>query len=431
MHSCLKSIKGSVNAPKGFLSAGAHCGIKPAGLGKGSSAKNDIAVIVSEAPAAVAGMFTTNQVCAAPVKVSEPRASKATAQAIVVNSGNANACTGERGLKDARAMCALVGKALNLPEEDVLVCSTGRIGIALPMTKVKAGIADCLGGLNATAKNARETAVAIMTSDKVSKEVAVEFKLDGTKVRIGGIAKGAGMIEPGMSPNGQRPASTSLHATMLSFITTDAAIAPKTLKAALKEAVAQSFNRVTVDGDMSTNDSVIALANGMAGNKRIGPSNKPAWETFQTALNHVCLELAKMMARDGEGATRLITIRLRGAANAKDADTAARTVANSQLVRTSWCGGDPNWGRILDSLGYSAAKVVEEKIDVGYSLPGDKRITYSLKKGRPTKTTLAELGRIAKRKEFDLHINLNLGRGAALIYSADLSEEYVTFNRGE
>ncbi len=218
---------------------------------------------------------------------------------------------------------------------------------------------------------------------------------------------------------------------MLSFITTDAAIAPKSLKGALKEAVAQSFNRVTVDGDMSTNDSVIALANGMAGNKRIAASNKPALEKFQTALNYVCLELAKMMARDGEGATRLITIRLQGAASAKDADTAARTVANSQLVRTSWCGGDPNWGRILDALGYSTAKVVEEKVDVGYSLPGDKRIKYSLKKGRPTKTTLAELGKIAKRKEFDLHINLNLGRGAALIYSADLTEEYVTFNRGE
>ncbi len=431
MHSFFKIVKGSVNAPKGFLSAGAHCGIKPAGLGKGSSAKNDIAVIVSEEPAAVAGMFTTNQVCAAPVKVSESRASKAEAQAIVVNSGNANACTGDRGMKDARAMCAQVGRALNLPEEDVLVCSTGRIGIALPMAKVRTGIKECLAGLNATARNATETAVAIMTSDKVSKEVAVEFELDGKPVRIGGIAKGAGMIEPGMSPNGQRPASTSLHATMLSFITTDAAIAPKALKAALKEAVAQGFNRITVDGDMSTNDSVIALANGMAGNRRIGPSNKQGLERFQIALNHVCLELAKMMVRDGEGATRLITIRLKGAKSAKDADIAARTVANSQLVRTSWCGGDPNWGRILDSLGYSDAKVVEEKVDVGYSLPGDKRIKYSLKQGKPTKTTLAELGKIAKRREFDLHIDLNLGKGAALIYSADLTEEYVSFNRGE
>jgi len=301
----------------------------------------------------------------------------------------------------------------------------------LPMTRVRAGIRECVAGLSGAVKNARETAVAIMTSDKVSKEVAVEFELDGKPVRIGGIAKGAGMIEPGMSPNGQRPASTSLHATMLAFITTDAAIASKTLKTALKEAVAQSFNRVTVDGDMSTNDSVIALANGMAGNKRIGPSSRKSFEIFQAALNHVCLELAKMMVRDGEGATRLITIRLQGAKSAKDADLAARTVANSQLVRTSWCGGDPNWGRILDSLGYSAAKVVEEKVDVGYSLPGEKRIKYSLKQGKPTRTTLEELGRITKLKEFDLHIDLNLGKGAALIYSADLTEEYVTFNRGE
>jgi len=431
MHSCFKIIKGSVNAPRGFLSAGAHCGIKPTGLGKGASGKNDIAVIVSEEPAAVAGMFTTNQVCAAPVKVSEPRASKAEAQAIVVNSGNANACTGDRGLRDAKAMCAQVGKSLNIPQEDVLVCSTGRIGIALPMPKVKSGISECLGKLNSTAQNARETAIAIMTSDKVSKEIAVEFELGGKPVRIGGIAKGAGMIEPGMSPNGHRPASTSLHATMLSFITTDAAITPRALKAALKEAVAQGFNRVTVDGDMSTNDSVIALANGRAGNKKLGPTSKKDLALFQTALNHVCLELAKMMVRDGEGATRLITIRLQGAKTAKDADTAARTVANSQLVRTSWCGGDPNWGRILDSLGYSNAKVVEEKVDVGYSLPGDNRIKFSLKKGKPTKTTLADLAKITKRKEFDLHINLNLGKGAALIYSADLTEEYVTFNRGE
>ncbi len=431
MHSCFQSIEGSVNAPQGFLSAGAHCGIKPAGLGKGAAGKKDIAVIVSEVPSAVAGMFTTNQVCAAPVKVSEPRASKAGAQAVVVNSGNANACTGDRGLKDARAMCAQVGKALNIPEDDVLVCSTGRIGIALPMTKIRSGIRECLAGLNSSEENARATAKAIMTSDKVSKEVAVEFELGGKTARIGGIAKGAGMIEPGMSPNGQRPASTSLHATMLSFITTDAAIAPGTLKAALKEAVAQSFNRITVDGDMSTNDSVIALANGLAGNRRIGPSNKKDLAVFQAALNHVCLELARKMVRDGEGASRFITIRLKGAQSAKDADIAARTVANSQLVRTSWCGGDPNWGRILDSLGYSAAKVVEGKVDVGYSLPGDKRIKYSLKQGKPTKTTLAELGKIAKQKEFDLHINLNLGKGAALIYSADLTEEYVTFNRGE
>ncbi len=430
-YSNFKSIKGSVNAPNGFLSAATHCGIRPEGLGKGAAKKNDIALIVSETPATVAGMFTTNQVCAAPVKLSEPRASKDLAQAIVVNSGNANACTGDRGMKDAQAMTKQVGKSLNIPDEDVLVCSTGRIGMVLPMAKVKAGISECVGSLNATAKSANETAVAIMTSDKTAKEVAVEFELGGKTVRIGGITKGAGMIEPGMSPNGQRPASISLHATMLCFITSDAAIAPKPLKAALEEAVAQSFNRITVDGDMSTNDSVIALANGLAGNRKITGSRSADAQTFQAALNHVCLELAKMMVRDGEGASRFITIRLNGAKTVKDADTAARTVANSQLVRTSWCGGDPNWGRILDALGYSDAKVVEEKVDFGYSAPGDKRVKYSLKRGKPTKTTLAELGKIAKLKEFELHINLNLGKGSALIYSADLTEEYVTFNRGE
>lgn len=430
-YSNFKTVKGSVNAPKGFLSAAAHCGVKQAGLGKGSGAKSDIAVIVSETPATVAGMFTTNQVCAAPVKVSAPRALKAQAQAIVVNSGNANACTGERGMKDARAMTAQVGKALNIPDEDVLVCSTGRIGVALPMAKVKAGIRECVGSLSATDENAHEAAIAIMTSDKTPKEIAVELELGGKTVRIGGMTKGAGMIEPGMSPTGRLPASMSLHATMLCFITTDAAIESKALKAALTEAVARSFNRITVDGDMSTNDSVIALANGMAGNRKITGTRSADARAFQAALDHVCLELAKMMVKDGEGASRFITIRLNGAKSAQDADTAARTVANSQLVRTSWCGGDPNWGRILDALGYSAATVVEEKVDLGYSAPGDKRVRHSLKQGKPTKTTLAELRKITKLKEFELHINLNLGKGSALIYSADLTEEYVTFNRGE
>ncbi len=430
-----QEITGSITAPQGFLAAGVFCDIKRLGTGKGSNKgnKRDLALILSAVPATVAGMFTTSQVCAAPVKISLPRAKKSKAQAIVVNSGNANACTGAQGLRDARKMAALAADMLRLSAEEVLVASTGRIGITLPMENVKRGIAAAGGLLNASRENAAHVAEAIMTSDTRPKEIAVEFKLDGRMVRIGGICKGAGMIQPGMSANGARPAAMpngGLHATMLCFITTDAAIESKTLKAALAEAVANSFNRITVDGDMSTNDTVIVLANGLAGNGQLKIKNAKL-KMFQDALNHVCLELAKMIVRDGEGATRFVTVRLKGAASFADADAAARSVANSSLVKTSWFGGDPNWGRILGALGYSRSRVVEEKIDVAYSAPGDKKLLYALKQGQPTKTTFDDLCKMTAQKEFDLHINLNLGRGEAVIYAADLTEEYVDFNKGD
>src|ERR1700722_12125250 len=421
----LKSIPGSITAPQGFLASGVFCDIKRLGTGKGSNKgkKCDLALILSEVPATVAGMFTTSQVCAAPVKVSMPRAKKARAQAIVVNSGNANACTGKQGLKDAQVMTETVAKIFRLPVEDVLVASTGRIGVTLPMANVTRGIRAAAGLLNYFPENAGHAAEAIMTSDTRPKEVAVEFKLGGKTVRIGGICKGAGMIQPGMSATGARPAAaprSGLHATMLGFITTDAAIESKVLKAALAEAVANSFNRITVDGDMSTNDTVLVLANGMAGNGELKIKNAKL-EMFQTGLNHVCLELAKMIVRDGEGVTRFVTVRLNGAKSFADADAAARAVANSSLVRTSWFGGDPNWGRILGALGYSPAQIVEGKIDVAYSLPGSAKRLYALKKGQPTKTPFAALCKIAAEKEFDLHINLNLGKSSSVIYAADLT----------
>jgi glutamate N-acetyltransferase/amino-acid N-acetyltransferase len=429
-------IPGSVTAPQGFLAAGVFCDIKRLGTGKGSNKgkKRDLALILSEVPATVAGMFTTSQVCAAPVKVSTPRAALGRAQAIVVNSGNANACTGAQGLRDARQMTELVAKTFRLPVEHVLVASTGRIGVTLPMPNVKRGIQAAAGLLNTFPENAHQVAEAIMTSDTRPKEIAVEFKLGGRIVRIGGVCKGAGMIQPGMSPSGARPATAphgGLHATMLGFITTDAAIESKTLKAALGEAVANSFNRITVDGDMSTNDTVIVLANGMAGNSTITRARRAGLAQFQAALNHVCLELAKMIVRDGEGVTRFVTVRLNGASSFADADTAARAVANSSLVRTSWFGGDPNWGRILGALGYSPAKIVEEKLDVAYSAPAGKKLLYALKQGQPTKTSFDALCKMAAQKEFDLHINLNLGKSNAIIYAADLTEEYVDFNKGD
>jgi len=231
-----------------------------------------------------------------------------------------------------------------------------------------------------------------------------------------------------MSPTGARPASVPLHATMLAYLTTDAKVDARTLRTCLREAVASSFNCITIDGDMSTNDTVLILANGLAGNKKLSVSDL---KIFQAALNHVCLELAKMMVRDGEGITRMVTVRVNGAKTQKDADDAARAVGNSALVKTSWHGGDPNWGRIIDALGYSPAKVVEEKVDIAYSAGGAKALIHSLKKGRPTKATFNTLCKAVAPAEFDLHINLNLGKGQATLYAADLTEEYVDFNKGD
>jgi len=435
MNESFKTIKGAIVAPQGFRAAGVFCDIKRLGTGKGSNKgrKPDLALIVSEVPAAVAGMFTTNQVCAAPVKVCLPRVQKGTAQAIVVNSGNANACTGPQGMKDALAMTAVTAKALHLPVEHVLVGSTGRIGVTLPMDNVRAGIREAAAQLGDTREHAAAAAEAILTSDTRRKEIAVEFKLSGKRVRLGGICKGAGMIQPGMSATGKRPAVTPPHATMLCFLTTDAAVEAGWLQVCLEEAVAAGFNRITVDGDMSTNDTVLLLANGLAGNPASGirhPASRDSL-TFRHALNHVCLELAKMIVRDGEGVTRFVTVRVAGARTWADADAAARAVANSALVKTSWFGGDPNWGRIMGALGYSAAKVVENKVDIGYSAPGSFNVLWSLKRGQPTAVSFKRLCAAVARKEFDLHINLNLGGERALIYAADLTEKYVDFNKGD
>lgn len=435
MSEAFQSVDGSITAPRGFRAAGVYCDIRRLGKstakGQDGEPKRDLMLIVSDRPAAVAGMFTTNQVCAAPVKVSLRHARKARAQAIVANSGNANACTGEQGMRDAEAMVRAAARTLGLPEHDVLVCSTGRIGLAMPMDRVEPGILAAAGQLSGSREAAAHAAEAIMTSDSVAKEVAVRFRLGGRRVTIGGIAKGAGMIEPGMSPTGQRPAARPLHATMLAFITSDAAIDPRALKRALREAVAVSFNRITIDGDMSTNDTVLALANGMAENATIRNLDGRDGRRFQQALNRVCLDLARKLVADGEGVTRVVNIRVSGARSQRDADHAARSVGNSVLVKTSWCGGDPNWGRIMDALGYSPARVVEEKVDLGYSAPGSRDITWSLRRGLPTKVSFATLCACVAPAEFDLHIRLNLGQGKAVVYACDLSEAYVGFNKGD
>jgi glutamate N-acetyltransferase/amino-acid N-acetyltransferase len=475
MKNNFKEIPGSIVAPQGFRASGVFCDIKKLGTGKGSNKgqKRDLALIVSETPATIAGMFTTNQVCAAPVKVCVERMKNGTAQVVVVNSGNANACTGKQGLADAREMVLFTERALNLPKGSALVGSTGRIGVPMPMDNVRAGIIEAATLLGSTTEHADNAVEAIMTSDTKPKQIAVEFKLGGKTVRIGGMCKGAGMIQPGMSATGARPAALpsperslgwhlsqlkglnipprtpmALHATMLCFVTTDAAIEQEALQAALKEAVANGFNRITVDGDMSTNDTVLVLANGLAENRKItrreihdaiflaeqSPAKKKKLRdavTFLAALKFVCLELAKKIVRDGEGVHRVVTVRVNGAKTIQDADAAARAVANSALVKTSWHGGDPNWGRIIDAIGYSPTTVVEEKIDIGYSAVGGKKILWSLKSGQPTKATFKELCAAVAPKEFELHINLNLGKAGAVMYAADLTEEYVDFNKGD
>src|ERR1041384_7117733 len=414
-----RKISGSICAPRGFKCASIFCDIKKLGTGKGSDKgkKDDLALIVSDVPAAVAGMFTANQVCAAPVKVSRERAKKNFARAIVVNSGNANAATGAEGMKDAKRMTQLAAKALSLDERDLLVCSTGRIGVAMPMKNIERGIRACAPRVARSTSHARKVAEAIMTTDTRRKEIAVEFKIGRSTVRIGGICKGAGMIQPGM-------------ATMLAFITTDAAIESVALKRALNVAVEQSFNRITVDGDMSTNDSVIILANGLAKNSVL-VTRHPSLVTFQNALNHVCLELAKMIVRDGEGISRVVRLSVSGARNDREAEIAARSIANSSLVKTSWCGGDPNWGRILCALGYSKASVDETKVDVGYAAPDKRKILFAFRRGRPTNVALKDLAKITSAREFDLHVDLHLGRGVFALYAADLTENYVSFNKGD
>lgn len=449
MRSSFQPFSGSITAARGFQAAAVFCDIKRLGTGKGSNKgrKRDLGLIVSEVPAVAAGLFTTNQVCAAPVKVCLEHIQHGSARAIVVNSGNANACTGARGMKDARSMAEWAARQLGVSPREVFVASTGRIGVNMPMPNVRRGISAAAELLNASPENAQHVAEAIMTSDTRPKEAAVESMLSGKTVRIGGVCKGAGMIQPGMSPTGRRPASAPLHATMLCFITTDAAIERAALQFALEQAVAHSFNRITVDGDMSTNDTVLALANGLAQNRplsladleraakqgsrprRAGPLQDAV--TFQEALNHVCLELAKMIVRDGEGVSRFVTVRVHGARSFAEADAAARAVANSSLVKTSWCGGDPNWGRIIDALGYSPATVVEEKVDIAYSAPGSKTLLYSLKRGQPARTPFKALCAAVAPKEFDLHIHLNLGKASAVMYTCDLTEAYVDFNKGD
>jgi len=389
------NVSGSVTAARGFRAGGISAGIKPSG-------KKDLALIVSDAPATVAGVFTTNQVKAAPVKLDQQHIQTGRARAIVANSGNANACTGATGLAHARAMATAVAQRLDCQVSDVLVCSTGRIGVLLPIQTVKNGIQKLATKITHT--GGHSAAQAILTSDTFPKECAVAFQAGGRTFHVGGIAKGAGMIHPNM-------------ATMLCFLTTDAAVPRAALQRALRHAVGHSFNRISVDGDTSTNDTVLCLANGLA-----GPAPLPA---FQRALDHVCLDLAKQIVRDGEGVTKFVTVDVHGARNDRQAEQAARAVCNSVLVKCAWCGGDPNWGRIMDALGYSRAQITEERVDIAYN------DVCAVRHGQPTSVSGARLRKIVKQPVFTVTIQLHLGHGRCTMHTCDLTEAYVTFNKGE
>jgi len=394
----IHAIEGGITAPRGFLAAGVHAGIK--------RQKKDIAIVYSERPCSAAGMFTTNRVKAAPLLVTKERLNGGPIRAIVVNSGNANACTGERGLEDARAMASLCARALGVGEAEVLVASTGVIGVPLPMEKIAAGIDQAARALSV--EGAHDAALGILTTDTRTKEVAVQCDVDGVTFRIGGMAKGSGMIHPNM-------------ATMLAFLSTDAAVAPEFLDEQLRAAVDVTFNMITVDGDTSTNDMVLILANGAEERARIEPGT-PLAAAFSRALRLVCTELAKMIAADGEGATKLIEVRVRGARTERDARLVVKAVSGSSLVKTAVYGEDANWGRILCATGYSGAEFDPERTTVYL---GDVKV---FEHGVPVAFDEAEAKRALSGSSVTITVDLGEGEAEATGWTCDLTYDYVKIN---
>ncbi len=398
-----KTIKGGgVTSPLGFQATGVACGIKPRG-------EKDLALVVSDVPAEVAATFTTNLVKAAPVKVSMQHVRNGKIRGVVVNAGCANACTGIGGIADAKEMIEIVAGQFKTKPRQWLVCSTGRIGNRLPMALVRKGIEKAAAKISPD--DGDEAAKAIMTTDTRRKEFAMRFKVNGRKVTIGGMAKGAGMIHPNM-------------ATMLCVITTDACIDKPTLRACVDDAVEHSFNRISVDGDTSTNDTVIVLANGLSGTNLL-KSYHPQFGLFKKTLVHVMRKLARMIVEDGEGITRVVDVVVKGAASTQDARLVALAVAKSELIKTSWTGGDPNWGRIMAALGYSGARVREEMVEIYYDG------LLAVVNGQPSKTPVAKLRKLVGKPKFTITIHLHTGAGEYSILTTDLTEEYVRINKGE
>jgi glutamate N-acetyltransferase/amino-acid N-acetyltransferase len=395
-------IDGGITAVPGILAAGLHCGIKP-------TAARDLALVFSSTPAAAAGVFTTNRIEGAPVKVSRDRLKSGVAQAIVASSGCSNVSTGEQGIRDAREMTEIVAKQLRIPEERVLVASTGVIGRYLPMDKIRPALPKLVKGLSP--QGSRAAAEGIMTTDTHPKEAALRVEIGGRRVTIGSIAKGTGMIHPMM-------------ATMFCFVATDLAVQRDGLQGALRRAVGGSFNRITVDGDRSTSDTVVILANGLAENRPLARGDRRL-RPFQQALDALTQRLAVMLVRDGEGATMVIDVRVRGAKSRRDAELAARSIANSNLLKTAMAGRDPNWGRVMSALGAAAIPVQEDRVAIWY---GDEQVAAGgrLRDGVRWDRVKAELA----KSEVTLTVDLGLGAAQDHIWTCDLTTDYVKINTG-
>lgn len=398
----IHKIPGGITAPRGFLAAGLHAGIKKPSI-------LDLALVASEQPGPVAGLFTTNQVAAAPVVLDRQhlKQGQGIGRAFIVNSGNANACTGAQGLADAKEMAKLTAQSLGVPVRSILVGSTGVIGQFLPMTAIRDGVPRLVQRLRRT--GGHEAAKAILTTDLKAKEVALQAKIAGRTVTVGGMAKGSGMIHPNM-------------ATMLAYLTTDAAIVQPTLQRALRAAADLSFNCISVDGDTSTNDTVLCLANGLAGNAplREGTNELAA---FQAMLNEACRSLAMHICGDGEGVTKIVQVLVKGAKSVADAKAVANTVGTSCLVKTAFFGEDANWGRIMAAVGRAGVRIKPERI--GLAIEGVPIVKQGVSLGREAERAIEKLFR---RREFQVVVDLGIGSAQGSIWTTDLSYEYVRIN---
>ncbi len=396
----MKQISGGITAVHGIRASGVHGGLKP-------DNQKDVALIVADSPAVAAGVFTRNRVCAATVLLSREHLEDQIAQAIVVNSGNANACTGEPGLDNAREMASLVGDQLDVEPQNVLVSSTGVIGVQLPMDAIRKGIERAADTLRED--GGHDAAQAIMTTDTVPKEIAVEIEVGGEKVKIGGMTKGSGMIAPNM-------------ATMLAFLAADVNIAGAPLQEALRKSVNKSFNRVTVDTDTSTNDTVQILATGSARNSEITEASGDSYDAFCEGLEFVCIELAKKIAQDGEGATKLIEVVVKNAKNETEAEQAARSIAESPLVKTAVFGKDANWGRILMAVGKSEAQFDPYQVNVWL---GDYQL---VKAGMDSGFDEEKATQLFSEDTVTITVDLNAGDAEATMWTCDYSYDYIKIN---
>ena len=390
---------GTVTTPRGFLAGATYAGLKTYG-----EDKLDLGLLYSEAPCTSVGTFTTNKIRSASVVLSERHLQQGAARAVVVNSGIANTCVGEQGMTDALEMVELVARRLGVPREEVLICSTGIIGVELPMALLRAS----LDKIQLGPEGGHALARAILTTDTRVKEIAVSYPVEGQTCSLGGVVKGSGMIHPQM-------------ATMLAFLTTDAAVEPGFLRHCLGEVVDETFNMISVDGDMSTNDSVILLANGQVGGAAVRSGTASA-RAFREALHQVCTYLAKEIVRDGEGASKLIEVNLEGARTPEEARRAARAMVGSSLVKTAVHGNDPNWGRLLAALGASGVDVQEEKVALYINQ------VCIMEEGRPIPFFKDAVVVTMRGPEVNFRVSLNLGNASATAWGCDLSEAYVTFN---